>query len=45
MPGAKWLEWTRLLDAEDHGRFRSLDEMRSILEGAGINPEAETVSY
>ncbi len=45
VPGAKWLEWTRLLDAEEYGRFRPLDEIRSILEGAGIDPEAETVSY
>jgi thiosulfate/3-mercaptopyruvate sulfurtransferase len=45
VPGAKWLEWTALLEDSPAGRFRPLDEMREILVGAGIDPEAETVSY
>lgn len=44
VPGAKWLEWTQLLEPPI-GRFRPLAEIRQILETAGINPEAETVSY
>lgn len=44
VPGAKWLEWTELLEPSV-GRFRPLDEMRQILVSAGIDPEAETVSY
>lgn len=44
VPGAVWLEWTELLDPSV-GRFRPLEEMRRILQAAGINPEAETVSY
>ena len=45
VPGAVWLEWLELLDPEDHGRFRPLDEVRRRLTAAGINPEAETVAY
>jgi thiosulfate/3-mercaptopyruvate sulfurtransferase len=45
VPGAVWLEWTDLLEDLPVSRFRPLDEMRRILEAAGINPEAETVSY
>jgi thiosulfate/3-mercaptopyruvate sulfurtransferase len=44
VPGAKWLEWSKLLEPSV-GRFRSLAEMRQILVTAGIDPEAETVSY
>jgi thiosulfate/3-mercaptopyruvate sulfurtransferase len=42
--GAKWLEWTQLLEPPI-GRFRPLKEIRELLEAAGINPGAETVSY
>jgi len=45
VPGAVWLEWTELLEEPPGGRFRALDEMRQILVTAGIDPEAETVSY
>ncbi len=44
VPGAKWPEWTNLLEPPI-GRFRPLDEIRQTLEAAAINPEAETVSY
>jgi len=45
VPGAVWLEWTALLEGPPIGRFRPLDEIRQILAAAGINPEAETVTY
>lgn len=45
IPGAIHLEWTELMEGPPARRFRPLDEIRSILERAGINPEAQTVSY
>jgi thiosulfate/3-mercaptopyruvate sulfurtransferase len=45
VPGAVWLEWSELLESSETGRFRPLDEIRQILTAAGINPEAETVTY
>ena len=45
VPGAKHLEWTRLMQGPPSRRFRPLDEIRALIEGAGINPEAATVTY
>ena len=45
VPGAVGLEWRQLLEDPPGGRFRPLDEMRQILVAAGIDPEAETVTY
>ena len=45
VPGAVWLEWLRLLEDPPVGRFRPLDEIRQILVTAGIDPEAETITY
>jgi len=45
VPRAVWLEWLQLLEASPGSRFRPLDEIRRILRTAGIDPEAETVTY
>jgi len=45
VPGAKHLEWIRLMQGPPERRFRPLDEIRSMLHEAGINPEAVTVTY
>lgn len=45
VPGAKHLEWTALMQGPPARRFRPLAEIRKLLEQAGIDPEAETVSY
>ena len=45
VPGAKHLEWSRLMEGPPTRRFRPLREIRELLLDAGINPEAETVSY
>lgn len=45
VPGAKHLEWIRLMQGPPARRFRPLDEIRALLEAAGIDPEAETVTY
>lgn len=45
VPGAKHLEWIRLMEGPPARRFRPLAEIRSMLVEAGINPEAVTVTY
>ncbi|MCZ6546440.1 MAG: rhodanese-like domain-containing protein [Chloroflexi bacterium] len=44
LPDAVHLEWTELVDV-DTGLFKPADEMRAILNTAGITPEAEVVAY
>ena len=43
--GAVHLEWLRLMEGPPARRFLPLDEIRQTLVDAGINPEAETVTY
>lgn len=45
VPGARHLEWVRLMQGPPHRRFRSLADMRSILQKAGIDPAAATIAY
>jgi thiosulfate/3-mercaptopyruvate sulfurtransferase len=45
VPGARHLEWRRLVEGPPSRRFRPLDEIRSELEAAGIDPDAEAVTY
>ncbi|MFO7777860.1 MAG: sulfurtransferase [Nitriliruptoraceae bacterium] len=49
MPGAVHCEWNRLLEDSDdvHGvrRFRPAGELRSILEGAGVDPDTNHIPY
>ena len=45
VPGAKHLVWTALMEGPPARRFRPLAEMRELLKQAGIDPEAETVTY
>ena len=45
VPGAVHLEWHELVQGPPARRFRPPDELRALLERAGINPEAETVVY
>jgi len=45
VPGAKHLEWTALMEGPPARRFRPRAEIRELLERAGIDPEAETVTY
>jgi thiosulfate/3-mercaptopyruvate sulfurtransferase len=45
VPGARHLEWIRLMQGPPYRRFRPLAEMRSILAEAGIDPAAATVTY
>ena len=45
IPGAVHLEWSNLMTTDANRVFRPAAEMRSILEGAGITPEREVVTY
>lgn len=45
VPGAHHLEWRRLMQGPPARRFRPLAEIRAELEAAGIDPDAETVTY
>ncbi|TAK74890.1 MAG: sulfurtransferase [Dehalococcoidia bacterium] len=45
VPGAHHLEWRRLMQGPPARRFRPLDEIRAELLAAGIDPEADTVTY
>jgi len=44
VPGARNLEWLRLATGP-RGRFQPLDQIRSMLADAGIDPSAPTVTY
>ncbi len=45
VPGARNLEWRRLMQGPPARRFRPLDEIRADLEAAGIDVGADTVTY
>ncbi len=45
VPGAHHLEWIRVMQGPPYRRFRSLPEIRGILEAAGVDPDAPTVTY
>lgn len=45
VPGARHLEWRELVEGPPARRFLPLEEIRARLREAGIDPEAETVTY
>ncbi len=45
VPGARHLEWVRLMQGPPARRFRPLGEIRSALTAAGLDPEQATVTY
>lgn len=45
VPGARHLEWRRLMQGPPARRFRPLEEIRADLVAAGLDPDAETVTY
>jgi thiosulfate/3-mercaptopyruvate sulfurtransferase len=45
LPGAQHLEWFRVMQGPPYRRFRPPAEIRGILEGAGLDPSAATVTY
>ena len=45
VPGSVHLEWRHLMQGPPARRFRALDEIRTALLEAGLDPDAPTVSY
>jgi thiosulfate/3-mercaptopyruvate sulfurtransferase len=45
VPGAIHLEWRHLMQGPPARRFKPLEEIRSTLVDAGLNPDSETVTY
>ncbi|MGR6034374.1 MAG: sulfurtransferase [Candidatus Nitrosoglobus sp.] len=45
IPGAVNFEWIRAIDQERNLRFKSMYELRSILESLGITPDKEVICY
>ncbi|PKN83107.1 MAG: hypothetical protein CVU47_00430 [Chloroflexi bacterium HGW-Chloroflexi-9] len=45
VPGARHVEWIRVMEGPPYRRFRPLTEVRSILSEAGIDPVAATITY
>jgi thiosulfate/3-mercaptopyruvate sulfurtransferase len=43
IPGAVHIEWTRNLTPD--GRFKKLDDLRSMYENAGVTPDREVITY
>ena len=43
IPGAANIPWATAV--ADDGTFKSYDELKEIYEGAGVNPDKETVAY
>jgi thiosulfate/3-mercaptopyruvate sulfurtransferase len=43
IPGAVHIEWKRNLGPD--GRFKSVDELRTLYESAGVTPDREVVTY
>ena len=44
VPGAHHLEWSELVNEADH-TFKEAQEMRALLEGAGITPDKAVYTY
>ena len=45
VPGARHLEWTRLVEQADTRRFLPAEEMRALLDGAGVTEGARVITY
>lgn len=45
IPGAVNFEWTRAIDQRHNLRFKSMDELRSMLEALGITPDKEIICH
>ncbi|GAA3947927.1 sulfurtransferase [Allohahella marinimesophila] len=45
IPGARHLEWTRLLDPHNHYRLRSPEALNELLLAAGLDPELPIITH
>jgi len=45
VPGARHLEWSRLVVDDDSRIFRSAEELRALFASVGLQPDRETITY
>jgi thiosulfate/3-mercaptopyruvate sulfurtransferase len=45
IPGATWVEWTRLMTDSESPTFRSPEEIREIMSSAGLTPDDDIIIY
>jgi thiosulfate/3-mercaptopyruvate sulfurtransferase len=45
IPGAVNFNWLDAMDADRHHRLKPAEELRSMLEGLGITPDKEVITY
>ena len=45
IPGATWVEWTRLMTEDESPTFRSPEEIREIMATAGLGPDDDIIIY
>lgn len=45
IPGAKFIEWKHFSDADNRLSFKSLDEMRKLMESQGITKDKKIYAY
>jgi thiosulfate/3-mercaptopyruvate sulfurtransferase len=45
IPGATWVEWTKLMTDSESPTFRSPEEIREIMGSAGLTPDDDIIIY
>ena len=45
IPGATWVEWTKLMDDSDSPTFRSPEDIRAVMADAGVTPDDDIIIY
>ena len=45
IPGAVWVEWTRLMDESDSPTFKSPEEIREIMAKSDVYPDDDVIIY
>ncbi len=45
IPGAVHLEWTNFMNPEPNRTWKSAEELRALLDAAGVTPDREVITY
>ena len=45
VPGAIHLEWTNFMNPEPNRSWKSAEEIRALLDAAGVTPDKEVITY
>lgn len=45
IPGAVNIDWHQLMREDNYHQFKSVDEMRKVVEQAGVKPDSEIIVY